>query len=89
MTITQRLCAKALRGGNSIEHFQHNETLAVQIDDAIREAVEPLFRGNTQKMHKIWLAICDKLVSNGYTDDEAEAEADILMEFTQRQEEYD
>ena len=71
------------------DHFQQDENLTVQVDEAVREAVRPYWKGNLQKTKEIWLAICDKLVSNGYTDDEAEAEADILMEFTQRQEEYD
>ena len=71
------------------DHFNQDGQLTVQIDNTIREAVRPYWIGNRQKRREIWLAICETLISNGYTDDDAEAEADRLMEIVQRQEEYD
>ena len=71
------------------DHFNQDGQLTVQIDNTIREAVRPYWIGNRQKQREIWLAICETLISNGYTDDDAEAEADRLMEIVQRQEEYD
>ena len=69
--------------------FDNNEKLAAEVDTAIRVAIQPDWKNNQQKTRRIWLAICDKLVSNGYSDDEAEEKADSIMDITQRQEEYD
>ena len=68
--------------------FGNNADLAVDVDDAIRTAMQPGWKNNFQKTRRIFLAICKKLVSNGYTDDEAEEKADQVMDIVQRQEEY-
>ena len=71
------------------DYFDKNEELAAEMDEAIRMAIEPEYKGNFQKERKIELAICRVLESNGYTQDEADDEALKLMDFVKRQEEYD
>ena len=83
---------EAVRGSVSRQvlytFFDQNADLAVDIDNAIHTAMQPGWKDNYQKTKRIWLAICDKLVSNGYSDDEAEDKADSIMDIAQRQEDY-
>lgn len=69
--------------------FGSNAEVAIAVDRAIRAAKQPNWRNQPQKYRDIWLAICEKLVSNGYIDDEAEEKADQVMDIAQRQEEYE
>ena len=71
------------------DYFDKNEELAVKMDETIRMAIEPGYKGNFQKERQIKLAIYRVLESNGYTPEEADDEEPKLMDFVKRQEEYD
>ena len=71
------------------DYFEKDENIAIQIDNVIREEIEACWKGNRQKENKIWIAISEKLISNGYTEDNAESKASGLMELLKRQKEYD
>ena len=71
------------------DYFDSNEVLANEIDDAIKNSSRPGWHSNKQKQIKVRNKIADTLVHHGYTDDEAEARADELLEKAKGLPEYD
>lgn len=71
------------------DYFDANVELTIDVDGAIRIAIEPGWKKNFQKQQKIRLAIYQKLLLHSYSEDRAEEETECVFDLAQRQEEYD
>ena len=61
----------------------------IDVDNAIRNSIQPEWKGNLQKQQKIKRAIYKKLLPHMYTEDKATEETNKVFDIAQRQEEYD
>lgn len=66
-----------------------NEKLAVEVDNTIRKATEPGWRGNRIKRKKIVYKLYEKLIDKHYGEDAAEEKANEIFGLVERQEDYD
>lgn len=66
-----------------------NEKLAVEVDNTIRKATEPGWRGNRIKRKKIVYKLYEKLIDKHYGEDAAEKKANEIFGLVERQEDYD
>lgn len=71
------------------EYFHKDEDLTLIIDETIRNALQPGWKGNFQKQRRIQKNICKKLLDHGYTSEVAQAKALEIFDLANRQEEYD
>ena len=71
------------------DYFDSNEELANEIDNAIKNSSRPGWHSNKQKRNRVRNTIADTLGHYDYTDDEAEAKADELLEKVKGLSEYD
>ena len=61
----------------------------MDVDGAIRVAIQPEWKRNFQKQQRIRLAIYTKLLSHMYTEERATEETNNVYDIAQRQDEYD
>ena len=71
------------------DYFEQNTKLAIDVDNAIRNSIQPDWKSNFQKQQKIKRAIYEKLLLHRYTEGSAIEEANIVFDIAQRQDEYD
>lgn len=71
------------------DYFKKNAELAMDVDSAIRDSIQPDWKRNLQKQRRIKFAIYKKLLSHMYTEDSATEETNNVFDIAQRQEEYD
>ena len=71
------------------DYFEENTELTIDVDNAIRVAIQPEWKRNFQKQQRIRLAIYNKLISHMYTQEKATVETNNVYDIAQRQEEYD
>ena len=71
------------------DYFDQNADLVIDVDNAIRNSIQPEWKGNLQKQQKIKRAIYKKLLPHMYTEDKATEETNKVFDIAQRQEEYD
>ena len=71
------------------DYFDENTELTVDVDGAIRVAIQPEWKKNHQKQQKIRAAIYYKLISHQYTEQKAREDTEDVYDIAQRQEEYD
>ena len=83
-TIKQSAARRAL-----FDYFEENADLSIDVDNAVKVAIQPGWKGNHQKQQKIKKAIYDKLLQYDYAKDKAEQEVQKIFEkLIQKQEEY-
>lgn len=71
------------------DYFEKDLNLAIDVDEAIRGAIQPGWKNNFQKQQRIRLAIYRKLRLHSYNEDRATEETNQVFDIAQRQEEYD
>lgn len=71
------------------DYFEENIELTVDIDGAIRVAIQPEWKKNFQKQQRIKFAIYSKLKDHNYTEEKATEETGNVFDIAQRQDEYD
>lgn len=71
------------------DYFGQNTDLAIDVDNAICNSMQPDWKGNFQKQQKIRFAIYKKLLLHNYTESSAAEETNKVFDIAQRQEEYD
>ena len=71
------------------DYFKKNAELAMDVDSAICDSIQPDWKRNLQKQRRIKFAIYKKLLSHMYTEDSATEETNNVFDIAQRQEEYD
>lgn len=71
------------------DYFDANEVLAMEIDAEIKSSSRPGWHSNKQKRNRVRNAIAECLIQHGYTDDNAEAKADELLDKVKGLSEYD
>ena len=71
------------------DYFEENKELTMDVDGAIRVAIQPEWKRNFQKQQRIRLAIYTKLLSHMYTEERATEETNNVYDIAQRQDEYD
>lgn len=84
---------EAVKGSEAMralfDFFDKDETLAINIDSAIRHAIRPEWKKNFQKQQNIRLAIYQNLLIYGYNEDEATIKTNDVFDIAGRQVEYD
>lgn len=70
------------------DFFDKNTELAVAVDKAVRIALRPDWKKNYQKQQKIRGAIYQKLMDNGYSEEDAVSTSSTIFDMAQRQDEY-
>jgi type I restriction enzyme R subunit len=71
------------------DYFDRDEKLAINSDNAIRNAIRPDWKRNFQKQQNIRLAIYQNLLVYGYDEDVATEKTNAVFEIAERQGEYD
>jgi type I restriction enzyme R subunit len=71
------------------DYLDQDENLAIDIDSAIRQAIRPGWKTNFQKQQNIRLAIYQKLLVYGYSEDQATEKTNEVFDIAGRQAEYD
>lgn len=71
------------------DFFDDDVQLTVDVDGAIRMAIEPGWKKQFQKQQRIRLAIYNKLISHQYEEVRATEETNEVYSIAERQEEYD
>lgn len=71
------------------DFFADDVELTVDVDGAIRMAIEPGWKKQFQKQQRIRLAIYKKLISHKYDEARATEETNEVYSIAERQEEYD
>ncbi|EGT3688639.1 HsdR family type I site-specific deoxyribonuclease [Clostridioides difficile] len=71
------------------DYLNQDEKLAFDVDSAIRQALRPGWKTNFQKQQNIRLAIYQKLLAYGYSEDEATEKTKEVFDIAGRQVEYD
>lgn len=71
------------------DYLDNDEQLAIEVDSAIRQAIRPDWKRNFQKQQNIRLAIYQKLLVNGYDEDQATEKTNEVFDIAGRQVEYD
>ncbi|MBW8349372.1 HsdR family type I site-specific deoxyribonuclease [Bacillus sp. IITD106] len=71
------------------DYFDRDEKLAINSDNAIRNAIRPDWKRNFQKQQNIRLAIYQILLVYGYDEDVATEKTNAVFEIAERQGEYD
>ena len=71
------------------DYLDQDENLAIDVDSAIRQAIRPGWKTNFQKQQNIRLAIYQKLLVYGYSEDEATKKTNEVFDIAGRQVEYD
>jgi len=71
------------------DYLNQDEKLAIDVDSAIRQAIRPGWKRNFQKQQNIRLAIYQKLLVYGYSEDEATEKTNEVFDIAGRQVEYD
>ncbi|MEC1719979.1 type I restriction endonuclease subunit R [Schinkia azotoformans] len=71
------------------DYFDKDEKLAINSDNAIRNAIRPDWKRNFQKQQNIRLAIYQNLLVYGYDEDVATDKTNAVFEIAERQGEYD
>lgn len=70
------------------DFLEKEESLSLDIHNAIRKAIQPDWKRNFQKQQKIKLAIYQELLKNGYSEEEAMNKTAEIFELIERQVEY-
>lgn len=70
------------------DYFDEDKDEAVVMDEAIRYAIRPDWKSSLQKQNNIRLAIYNKLLSYGYSEEEADEKTVEIFDLIQRQAEY-
>jgi type I restriction enzyme R subunit len=70
------------------DFFDKNTELAVAVDKAVRTALRPDWKKNFQKQQNIRGAIYQKLMDNGYSEEDAASTSSVIFDMAQRQDEY-
>ncbi|MGI6462264.1 MAG: type I restriction endonuclease subunit R [Candidatus Scatomorpha sp.] len=71
------------------DYLDQDENLAIDVDSAIRQAIRPGWKTNFQKQQNIRLAIYQKLLVYGYSEDQATEKTNEVFDIAGRQAEYD
>jgi len=71
------------------DYLDQDENLAINVDSAIRQAIRPGWKTNFQKQQNIRLAIYQKLLVYGYSEDQATEKTNEVFDIAGRQAEYD
>jgi len=71
------------------DYLDQDENLAIDVDSAIRQAIRPDWKTNLQKQQNIRLAIYQKLLVYGYSEDQATEKTNEVFDIAGRQAEYD
>lgn len=70
------------------DFFDKNTELAVAVDKAVHIALRPDWKKNFQKQQNIRSAIYQKLMDNGYSEEDAANTSGDIYDLVQRQDEY-
>ncbi len=71
------------------DYFDENVEITIDVDGAIRVAIQPEWKKNRQKQQKIRAAIYNKLLKHDYSQEKAVEETEEVYDIAKRQEEYD
>lgn len=71
------------------DYLEHNDSLTIDLDEAIQSAIQPGWKASYQKQQRIKNAIYGTLKHHGYKEANAIEETNKIFDLVQRQEEYD